>query len=195
MESGLESKQEIRRRLRALRQSLAPGEIEARSRQIENRVRALEDYAEAGALLVYLALPEEVQTGALIEEALRSGKRVYVPVVVPGASDLNLAEYTGPECLDQPGPFGLRQPRPGSGFPDRLDLVLTPGLAFDRAGRRLGFGKGYFDRLFARLSPECLRVGLAFEFQVIPRVPAGPGDRPVHRVVTEKETIVCAPSG
>lgn len=194
VESVLESKQDIRRRLKALRQRLAPEAVRDKSAQIACRVQALTEYRDAACVLVYLALPQEVQTDAVIAAALQAGKRLFVPVVVPGKADLLISPLTDPAAVAATGPFGIRQPSAESGppaSPEILDLVLAPGLAFDRRGHRLGFGKGYFDRLFAQLPPPCRRVGLAFDFQVLEDVPATAGDRPVHRVITERETIDC----
>jgi 5-formyltetrahydrofolate cyclo-ligase len=72
-----------------------------------------------------------------------------------------------------------------------VDLVVTPGLAFDRRGYRVGYGGGFYDRYLARLRPNAARTAIGFSFQVVEEVPADPGDERVHLVVTEAETIDC----
>ncbi|MBI4343199.1 MAG: 5-formyltetrahydrofolate cyclo-ligase, partial [Candidatus Omnitrophica bacterium] len=86
-----------------------------------------------------------------------------------------------------PGAFGVLEPTPSARRPVRLrelDAVLVPGLAFDRQGRRLGHGYGYFDRLLARLPQATPVIGLAFRFQLLDRLPAASHDRPVSTVLT-----------
>jgi 5-formyltetrahydrofolate cyclo-ligase len=73
--------------------------------------------------------------------------------------------------------------------PASIDLVVTPGLAFDRRGRRLGYGGGHYDRFLRRLPPSTIRVGIGFAAQVVDRVPAGPTDEPLDALVTEEGLI------
>lgn len=75
--------------------------------------------------------------------------------------------------------------------PEAIDVVIVPGLAFDRSGFRLGYGGGHYDRFLRRLPDRSLRVGLAFHSQVVDRVPRGSGDERLHLVLTDRETIDC----
>ena len=77
--------------------------------------------------------------------------------------------------------------------PSLIDVVVVPGLAFDRAGFRVGYGGGNYDRFLPRLRPDAVRVGFAFGLQLLPagKVPRGPNDEPVHHVVTERELVDC----
>jgi 5-formyltetrahydrofolate cyclo-ligase len=89
------------------------------------------------------------------------------------------------------GAYGLREPAdlcPLCAL-EELDIVVTPGLGFDRRGYRLGYGEGYYDRCLAGLRPQCLTIGLAFACQVVPLLPSGPLDQPVDLILTEEETI------
>lgn len=86
-----------------------------------------------------------------------------------------------------PGPFGIQQPSAGSPVLTP-DIILTPLVAFDRAGRRLGQGAAYYDRAFAAL-PEAWRVGVAWSVQETECVPVDPWDVPLHAIATEKEWI------
>ncbi len=137
--------------------------------------------------------PGEVETDRLIEDALASGRKVFVPVVIPGSPLLATVEIDSLERL-VPGPFGLRQP-PAAG-PVRAepawDLAVVPGVAFDRRGNRIGFGKGYYDRLLA--AHPTPRIALAFGFQLLPGGLAPlPHDIPMDLIVTEHETIDTRP--
>jgi 5-formyltetrahydrofolate cyclo-ligase len=77
--------------------------------------------------------------------------------------------------------------------PGEVDVVVTPGLAFDRAGRRLGYGGGHYDRFLDRVEPRALRVGIGFSSQLAEEVPAGPRDRRVQLLVTDAGVIDCRP--
>ena len=91
-----------------------------------------------------------------------------------------------------PGPFGILEPETTLSVPpSEVDIFFLPGIAFDRKGGRLGYGKGYFDRLLAERNPRGTRVGLAFSDQIVESVPTGPYDRPMHYLVTEEGWVSC----
>ncbi len=132
---------------------------------------------------------DEVRTTDLVVQLLRSGKRTVIPYC--SGEELQLYHLTDLAELS-PGMLGI--PEPKASFRSRaenhvvaeqLDLLAVPGLAFDRTGGRIGYGRGYFDRLLLRLRPDAVSVGLAFECQVFDRVPMQPHDVPLSAVVTE----------
>ena len=149
---------------------------------------ALAPYRSAEAVLWYVSMPAELATSPAIEAALAEGKRVVVPWC--DGDDLGLWRLESVSELE-PGTWGIPEPPPSRrGEPERLtapeaiDLVVVPGLAFDRRGRRLGHGKGYYDRLLART--PAVRAGLCYDAQVFPEVPAGPRDAVMDWLVTER---------
>ena len=97
-----------------------------------------------------------------------------------------------------PGPFGLREPAPSAPevAVESIDVMLLPGLAFDRAGRRLGYGGGYYDEAAGRLraAGRGLLVGVAYDFQIVDRCPAGDADVGVDCVVTDGQVVRCVPA-
>jgi len=112
------------------------------------------------------------------------GKRVVIPRV--RGSRLVLSELRDLQQDLRPGAFGVWEPSPRTTRPvdpERLDLVLVPGLAFDRQGHRLGRGRGYFDRLLAAVPRNIPRVGLCFDFQLFDHLPLRPHDQPVSAVL------------
>lgn len=158
-----------------------------RSEAIWRKVVRLTAFRRAATVCCYVALPHEVQTWDMIEEMLAQGKRVVVPFVRPRAKRLGLSEVRHPAAELAPGAFGVLEPIRSARRPVRpqeLDLVLVPGLAFDRRGHRLGHGFGYFDRFLARLPKRVRTVGLAFRFQLLDRLPTASHDHAVHTVVT-----------
>jgi 5-formyltetrahydrofolate cyclo-ligase len=183
------AKEALRKRLSALRRTLT---TEARS---ERSLRACEHliaqpwFAAARVVLAYAALRFELDPSHALARAAEQGKAVLLPRVVPESGTLALHVYKPGDELCESG-FGVREPLASAPqvLPDQVDLVLVPALAFDARGYRLGYGKGFYDRLLP-LSPRAERVGLAFELSLLPQLPNEDHDVAVHRVVTEKRVI------
>lgn len=173
----------------AAREALRDGP--EKSRQISDRLLARPEFRQAGVVSSYVGVGTEVSTGPFIHEALRRGKEVVVPRVHQG--DLTLHRIAGLEEL-APAGFGLLEPVPAVlAAPDRrrppetVDLFVVPGLAFDPAGGRVGYGKGYYDRLLARARPGTPLIALAFRCQIFPEVPVGPDDVRMTVILTESD--------
>ncbi len=179
--------------MRYLRKELTPEEIELKSRNIALKTAQLDVFKAAETVMVYRALPDEVQTGKIIELARLEGKHVCVPYLLDSQKELRVAQWpTKPEGWEK-GPFGILQPEPARFVPiATLDLILAPGLAFDSNGGRLGYGKGYFDRLFSGTRQDCCRLGLAYDFQVIDIVPMDLSDQVLNGVITDQRTLLRA---
>lgn len=167
----MRAKAALRKALLAEREALDSGRVSVESAWITERVIALPEFQQAETVLGYLAKPREVQAAGILEAAWRAGKQVAVP-----ASRLD-GEYA-PAWL-RPGDsigiarFGVPEPvTPAWAKPDRFDLVVVPGVAFSASGARLGHGKGFYDRLLARLGRRIgRRVGVCFGFQLTPELP------------------------
>lgn len=182
-------KQLLRKTYRQRRDALE--DRPARSAMISAYVMELAVYQVAQVLHCYLPTRSEVDTRPLLTHALASEKRVVVPVVQQGVADLTHSWLKSTvEAELEPGIFGTFQPRilqPAQ--PGAWDLTIVPLLAFDRSGYRLGYGKGYYDRLLA-IAPTPT-IGVAFADQEVEHVPHEPHDIPLHWIVTEREVIAC----
>ena len=157
------------------------------SEAIWQKVTRLTAFRRAKTVCCYVSLPYEVQTWRMMEEMLVKGKRVVVPVAQPKTKRLQLSEVRNPTAELARGAHGVWEPIPSARRPVRvrdLDVVLVPGIAFDRRGHRLGHGHGYFDRFLARVPKDIPTVGLAFRFQLLDRLPTTAHDHPVQRVLT-----------
>lgn len=182
----------LRQEMLVKRRALSRSERTHLSRRIADRLLDLDAWDRAALVHLYVgALDGEVETGEIAREAWRSGKRVACPVVEWDPPRLVHHEI---DSLDElvVDARGLRQPDPSiapSIEPAEIDLVVAPGLAFDRAGNRIGFGAGFYDRFLAGL--DATVVALAYSLQVSRGVPHGPHDVPVDWIVTEDETIRC----
>ena len=141
--------------------------------------------------MIYMALPQEVQTAAILTESRYQGKRVAVPVVKPHG--LVAAELPAGRLQFQPGPFGIPEPAVSTAIlsPEDIDCVMVPGIAFDRRGTRLGFGKGYYDRFLCRIPATTHVCGLAFSLQIVQHVPDLPHDIRMQSLVTEQGILLC----
>ncbi len=173
-----------RREVLRHRSRLHPDWIARASLDIARAVQARPEWAAARTLSAYLAQPAEVQTGALIDAAFAAGKRVAVPAWQPELNSYAFAWLESGAPL-RPGRLGIPEPAaPRWVSPSELDLLLVPLVAFDRHGRRLGHGGGYFDRLLSRAGG--LKVGLAFEVQRLTAVPAEGHDVGLDLIITER---------
>ncbi len=188
----------IREDLLARRAAISTAERAAWSAAIAERVRALDPWRRAETVHAYVgALPGEVETRPLIEAALAEGKRVVCPRVAWRPARL---EHYAVQALAElvENERGLWEPDPARAAAveaGEIDLVLVPGLAFDRAGRRLGLGAGFYDRFLGVLGATP-KIALAFNLQVIDQVPTTVRDVSVDWIVTESQTIDCeAPGG
>ena len=175
--------------LRRLRQQ-PESSREKKSLAIGRRLFRTRLYQCARRLLCYAAIDGEVQTRRILEKALSDGKEVFVPVVTDRQRrHMVVAQVKDLEKdLAHSGPFGIPHPLRLSSREislNTLDLIILPGIAFDRQGNRLGRGGGYFDRFLLRVPAGVPRVGLAFRFQVVERLPRESHDQPGERGITD----------
>jgi 5-formyltetrahydrofolate cyclo-ligase len=187
----MNAKAELRRRLLAQRTALTEQEVHHKSVAITTHVCAMAAFRASHTVMVYMALAQEVQTGLIIEEARRQRKRVAIPLIQ--GPTLVAVELPPEGTLLQRGPYGILQPacKTVTVRPEDIPCVLVPGVAFDRHGGRLGFGRGYYDRFLSQCPPTTRYCGLAFGIQILPCVPRLPHDICMHWIVTEQGIIPC----
>ncbi|MGH7590465.1 MAG: 5-formyltetrahydrofolate cyclo-ligase [Gemmatimonadales bacterium] len=162
---------------------------EEKGRLIQERLSATPVFGRAKTVAAYVGVRSEVPTLPLVEAMLTAGKRVVLPVVA--GADIRLVRLDAVSEL-APAELGLLEPGPAVRDradrrvqPSELDLILVPGVAFDRQGGRIGYGKGFYDRVLARIRSGTPTIGLAFESQIIDDVPMGPADYHLKHLVTE----------
>ncbi|HEX9375353.1 MAG TPA: 5-formyltetrahydrofolate cyclo-ligase [Actinomycetota bacterium] len=176
-------KRALRREARALRDGLSPGERERMSDEVTRNVLALPAVENATTVVAFSSFGSEVDTRPIIERLERDGRRVALPRV-EGRIIVAVAYRSGD--VVKPSSFGALEPAGGEKVaPEEIDVVIVPGLAFDRSGHRVGYGRGFYDRFLGALRPDALTVGICFSLQLVDEVPHGRGDRPVDLVVTE----------
>lgn len=181
------AKRELRRRMRALRKSLPASGVERRSAQIVARLAALAPVAAARKIALFWPIEgrNEVDLRALLRGLLADGRQVALPVT--DGDEIALRYIDDPDSI-APGPLGFDEPPADGVRADDVDVVIAPALAVDARGHRLGYGRGYYDRLLARLAPPAAVV-VAYDFQLIGEVPTTGGDVALGWVVTDRRAF------
>jgi 5-formyltetrahydrofolate cyclo-ligase len=184
------SKAELRSGMLARRAALDPAQRADAALRLTARLLSLPELRAADCVAAYCSFRDEPDTTAILEGLLSAGKRLALPRINRPAGRLDLYEVDSLEDL-VPGVWGIREPDPvrcRAVPPGEVDFVLVPGVAFDRTGGRLGYGRGYYDRLLA----ECHRargavpaVAVAFDAQICARVPMEAHDIRLDGIVTE----------
>lgn len=167
-----------------------PAEVRsAASQEACGRLLEKEQWREASTVLLYKPLPDEIDVEQLRLEALRCGKHVALPAYDSAHQVYEARLVEDPDRDLRPGRFGILEPAPNCRLAalNQLDLVLVPGVAFSLDGRRLGRGKGYYDRLLA--SVRGIRCGIAFEQQIVKAIPAEPHDMRMDYLLTPARWI------
>jgi len=179
----------LRKAARAARASLNSDERDEASQKIADLVIRSSWFRSSKFIACYLSTEEEVDTWSLIERAWRMKKRVFVPLIKKNFT-MQFCELTADSTLISNW-YGLSEPQDGEIMaPRRLDLVLTPVVAFDDNGNRIGMGGGYFDRTFSFLRNRHLffhpkLIGLAFSCQRVEKIAPNPWDIRVFRMINE----------
>jgi 5,10-methenyltetrahydrofolate synthetase len=182
------AKAELRMRILARRDALAPEQRASLSAAIFKTILALPAFATARTVLAYSAFGSEPLTGPFLEAVLEGGKALVLPRIDRASRRLALHRVTAPGTDLRPGVWGIREPDPARCPPvgiEVIDFALVPGVVFDVEGGRIGYGAGYYDRLLAGRTDRTALVAGAFELQVVEVVPMAEHDRRVDRVVTE----------
>lgn len=188
-----EQKDNIREKVKTERRNQAVEERDRKSTEIVKRLIDSDVWKNAGAVMLYSALRDEVQTRDLIKLGQEQGKRMVLPSVEGDGHRMRIYEVKNTEEELEKGPFNIMQPRDDRKnrfYKSDLELILLPGVAFDRQGKRIGFGRGYYDKFLSELEERDIKkVGLAFGFQVVEEIPFDYHDVPVDYIVTEDEVI------
>ncbi|ACS81760.1 5-formyltetrahydrofolate cyclo-ligase [Desulfovibrio salexigens] len=186
-------KEIIRRQLLEKRSSLREADVDSMSSNIVDAIISLEQWEQAEEVLLYWPIRNEVDVRPLLKNAWEGNKRLFMPCCrknEPGQMDFGVVRA---EADLASGSFGIKEPcRTRCEFPDAVspDLIIVPGVGFDRSGFRIGFGGGYYDRFLARPQKEgFLSVGVCYDFQLVEGFPVEPWDKAVQLVCTDKEKI------
>lgn len=179
-------KRALRQQIRQLLEALPPEELTRRSAAACARLCEQPEYRQADVLMLFLSTPHEVDTSQLAIRAWADQKRVLAPRVTWDQRRMLPIEIQSLATGVEVGYMGIREPVEGMPVPvSDIELVIVPGLAFDEQGNRLGRGRGFYDRFLSHPDFRGVSCGLALEQQVLPTIPAGPGDVRVQMLVTD----------
>jgi 5-formyltetrahydrofolate cyclo-ligase len=194
----------LRKAVLARRAAMTPEARAAASRRIVERLVTLPEFTAAEGVHCFVSLAEEVDTEPVFRACWEAGKRTFIPYQIPARGVLGLARRE-PEDKLIAGPFNVPEPPPHRREEEprgEVDLVLVPGVAFDRAGHRLGYGKGFYDDFLTsiarggvkdewkvRRSSGVAVIALVFAVQIVDSVPADPWDVTLPAILTEEELI------
>jgi len=179
-------KHKIRSHIREKLNSHSELEKTRKSGIIKNKLFNEEAFKEAKVVMFYVSLKDEVNTMSMIDEAVKIGKRVCVPVIIKEEKRLIAGEIKDRDLDLERQHFGIYQPKKGhvKEVPlENIDLIVVPGIAFDKKNMRLGRGHGYYDRFLCALPNKTRTIGLAFDFQVIEHLPQDSHDIPVWKTI------------
>ena len=181
-------KDQLKESILEKRNSLVKKEIIEKSKKIENTLFNLQKYKNSKIIMFFVSFNSEVHTHDMIKQALNN-KIVVIPKVMH--KEIEPSIIIDFDNLVPSGNFGILEPIEAMKISNKnIDLILVPGIAFDEEGHRIGYGFGYYDK-FLRKVPKAVKIGLAFDFQVVDKIPREMHDVPVDLIITEKRIIVC----
>lgn len=182
-------KSEIRTLMKEKRKSMTNQEVSRFSILAAQRFISSEIYKTANTVMLYFPLGNETDTSYILENIFKDGKRAVLPVsdiktgkIVPSIikKDTEMAE----------GAYGIKEPKNIiSVNPEEIDTVIVPGIAFDKNGVRVGFGKGYYDRFLSGIKAK--KAGFCYHYQVTDKITADSFDINMDYIITDEELIVC----
>lgn len=176
------------------RKAMKKEDVELKSHSICDFLLESSAYKNSDLIMAYIDFRNEVQTESLIKRALSDGKKIVIPISVVDSKQLILSELLDYDSELESGAYGILEPREEfirETDPKLVDLVLIPGVAFDRKGYRIGYGAGYYDRFLERVRPEIPKIALGFDLQMVADAYPDAHDFPVDSVITESGVINC----
>jgi 5-formyltetrahydrofolate cyclo-ligase len=185
-------RQKLRKSILAQRDMMTEADRREKSVKIAENLWQLGEVEAAGSIFIYVNFRSEVETVELIRQCLARGKEVTVPYTDVKAKALLPIRITDPDKDLSPGYCSIPEPDPdpAAEIPaETIDIVIIPGSVFDTNGGRLGYGGGYYDRFLVNDAPQAKRIGLAFEVQVVEKVPMLFHDQFLNILITEKRTV------
>jgi 5-formyltetrahydrofolate cyclo-ligase len=185
-ETAVMPKRALRSTVLALRRELSQAEVSSKSLALQHRFLELPEFRCAKVLALYAPIQREVETGAVACKALATGRTLFYPAVA--GDELRFCRINSLDELN-PGCFGIPEPTGEPCDPGEADLIVVPGSLFDVFGRRIGYGKGYYDRALHQLEGSGRLVGFCYDFQLFEEIVGEPHDVTMDLIVTELRVV------
>ena len=181
----MNAKEQLRKALKEKRKNLSAAEVDEKSRLVTEIFLKNDAYKNASTIMLYMPIQNEVDTGRIISKALEDGKSLVFPVTDSerGIITPYLAER---KTEFKKGAFSVPEPMLGKSVkPEKIDIILVPGIGFDSQGNRIGFGKGCYDSFLCKC--DALKIGVCYKFQLREKIPYDEHDIKMDYVLTETE--------
>lgn len=178
----------IRKKITDARNSLTPEEHEIKSKKITDNLLKLDEYIKAGTIFIYYPFRSEIDTTAVIKDAILKGKKVVLPKVE--GREIKTFFVSDLRKDLKSGSFGILEPeisRCKEADVNEIDLAIVPGLCFDMNFSRIGYGGGFYDKILGKLGKGVKKIALAFDLQIISNVPSCNHDKKVDIILTESK--------
>lgn len=185
-------KEKIRKNIYLKRNALPKDEKDLNSKNIFKKLKRTDEFINSKNIMFYVATRNEVQTENMIKKSLSMGKNIFIPIMINDCNNLissllidfdNELEKNNQGILEPKEEFKRIFP------PEKLDLIILPGVAFDCKGNRIGRGKGYYDRFLKKVKPSAAKIALAYEIQIVEKIPKDINDISIHKIITENRVI------
>ncbi len=179
-------KENLRKEILKKLRDISMEEKERKVKGLKEKLFSSEEFKKAKCVMFYVSKDYEVDTHKMIDESIAMGKKVVVPITLKEEKTLRPSELRDREKELVKGHYGIHQPHEKHIRPvplKEVDLMVVPGIAFDRSGHRLGHGGGYYDRFLEKAPPTVFTVGLAFSFQIVDELPRHDTDIPIGKVI------------
>ena len=179
----------LRKEILAKRDQMGKSDRQLKSKTIQKTLLRQEELQKSHCIFTYVNFRSEVITRGIIEHLLKQGKQVAVPITRVQEKRLDIISISDPEQDLAPGYCDIPEPtkqiqKTGAISPQMIDIIILPGSVFDRRCGRFGYGGGYYDRLLSQI-PNARRIALAFELQIVDRVPLQDHDEILDCIITE----------
>ncbi|MCX7841601.1 MAG: 5-formyltetrahydrofolate cyclo-ligase [Clostridia bacterium] len=186
----------IRKAALKKRSRLVEEEAIQKSGIITSKLLALQEFNRSDVIMCYMDFRNEVRTGDFNFQCIKCGKRLALPKIIRHDGKFGaMVAVDVTDCADdfEVCAFGILEPRKGSGkviMPSEIDMVIVPGVAFDVSRFRMGYGGGFYDSFLKQVRADCVKVGIAFELQILEELPVEPHDIRLDMIVTESRIII-----
>ena len=193
MNGEKEKKELLRKRIKSLLNDSSISLLEEKSSIIQSHLYSLPEYKNSSVVMFYVSTDKEVSTRAPIEKAISENKQIAIPFILKSKNIMLPCKITDFKDLN-PGPLGILQPSKEKiqtvSLPS-IDLIIVPGIAFDKKGNRVGRGKGFYDRFLKLANPKTPKIALAFSCQIAEQIPSKEYDIAMDKIITEDGVIAC----
>lgn len=180
-------KETLRKLMKERRKALTDREIAEKSAAVQKKLFSLPEFANAKTVMTYISAFREVSTDGIINRLFECKKRVAVPVSNTDSITLTPSYISGTAELVR-GAYGIKEPSViRECTVSDIDIIIVPGIAFDVRKNRMGFGKGYYDRLL--YGSDAIKIGLCYDFQLLDIIPSDKHDIPMDIIITEERIV------